>query len=487
MVLLLAVAAGLAFSWVTARTGVERVLFQVVMRGFANPPFFVSGEGGHGAPWVLRTLASVPRIDSGKAPVVVSLGDDPEGVFQSSPPSPSDLAVVLGNLQRLGARHAAVAAVLAWESPDPVALKGLEMKLAAFDMVVQAAPLSRGTIRQPMPPAFRSASLRLDALKGDAGGLPVVNRLAVPHAVFGGERALAGFSTLDDADPTSGRVPLLARWEEEERVVLAFPLLAVLARFDLPVEGVRVRMGEFLELGPKGPVVPIDRNGCLALPAKPVAERAAVPAEELIDGDDGLFPEAPGLIVVRDDQTAASQATRRFSADLASLIASISSDAGLGEPVAYRRLAAHVESALWVVLAGLGLWWGASARFARQVGLGAMAAVCLAAPWLGVGIAGIWLPGWSAAVALGVAMLVGPALDQVVPPRAVARAAAGEAAADSQRAGAASGEQAFSTVRPSQRTVTLRREHVIWPGSEGAAGDTDAPRGEDSGDRPDSR
>ena len=379
------------------------MVFRGVLMGFANPPFFVSGNGSHEWPWTLRTMATTPKIDARKAPVVVSIGDDPERAFQSSPPSPTDLAIVLTNLKRLGAKHAAVAAVLAWEKPDPVALKGLEIALDGFQMVVQAAPLSRGITREAMPPAFRAASLPAAAIQGDLSGLPIVGRVAVPDVIFGGKGALAGFSTLDNAKVGPGMVPMLARWEEEDRMVLAFPLLAVLARFDLPMDGVRVRLGEFLELGPDGPVIPIDRNGCLALPPKPVSSRADVSAESLIDGESDLFPADPGLIVLRDDQSASSLATQRFSGELASVIASIGSDAGLGPAVRYPRLPVKWEQLIaglmalaLAAVAGLPL-------FARRVALGVMLALCVTALWLGVGLAQVWLPGLplAAAVAAG--------------------------------------------------------------------------------------
>jgi hypothetical protein len=399
-ILLLAGIAGVGCWWALTKTDAERVVFRAVIRGFANPPFFVTGNGSHETPWTLRTLATVPKIDSGKAPVVVSIGDDPDGVFESSPPSPTDFAVVLKNLQRLGAKNAAIAAVLAWEKPEPMDLKGLELVLDDFDMVIHAAPLSRGTVRQAMPPAFRAAALRPTAIQGDLAGLPIVNRVAIPDVIFGGEGALAGFSTLDDADSGSGKTPMLARWEEDDRVVLAFPLLAVLARFDLPVDGIRVRLGEFLELGPKGPVIPIDRNGCLALPPKPVPFRADVSAESLIDGEPEIFPAAPGLIVLVDEQSTTSLATRRFSEELGSAIASISSDAGLGPPSSYPRLAPEWERIMIAVVA-LGLaWWLGMPRFTRQVGLGVMLALCVAAPWLGVGLAQLWLPGLPLAAAI---------------------------------------------------------------------------------------
>ena len=117
----LAAAGGLACWWLVPASELEHAAFCAVLADFAKPPFFLTG-GGDGS-WELRTLLSDGRADVGKAPVMVSMGDDVGGVFQSSPPSPVDLAVVLQNLQRLGAKQAAIAAVMAWDKPDAGALK----------------------------------------------------------------------------------------------------------------------------------------------------------------------------------------------------------------------------------------------------------------------------------------------------------------------------------------------------------------------------
>ena len=408
----LAAATGLACWWLVPASEFEHAAFCAVLADFAKPPFFLSG-GGDGS-WELRTLLSDGLADAGKAPVMVSIGDDVGGVFQSSPPSPVDLAVVLQNLQRLGAKQAAIAAVMAWEKPDVGALKGLDMVLNHFQLVVQAAPLSRGTFRQAMPPAFRRASLPPEAIHGDLSRLPIINRVPVADVIFGqGQGTLAGFSSLDDGDDVANSLPLLARWEDENAVVLAFPLLTVLARCNLPVGGIQVKLGEFLRLGPAGPVVPIDRAGRMALPLKPLASRADIAAEDLIVGTPEIFPSGPGMIVLRDDQSRATHSTRKFSATLASAIAMIRSDAGLGPARAYRRLSGAWELVLLmgaVLLLGLS---SAQPRFPRYLCCAILAISCLAAQWLGVGLAQVWLPGIPLLTTTLVAAVMMHVLDEV--------------------------------------------------------------------------
>jgi len=211
--------------------------------------------------------------------------------------------------------------------------------------------------------------------------------------IFGGENAIAGFSFLDGADSGGDKLPLLARWEDDERVVLAFPLLVVLARYDLPLSGVEVKLGECIQLGPAGPVVAIDQDGRMSLPRKAMASRGDVAAEALIDGAPDLLPATSGLIVVRDDQSNAPRATREFSAILTSAIAAIGSDAGLGPSNYYRRLSKAWEVSLLLLVGVLLTVMAGWPRFQLRLGIGVLAALAVAAQWLALGTAQVWLPG----------------------------------------------------------------------------------------------
>jgi len=195
---LLLVSAAALVVWIVAPgTGLDRAAFTTVARSLVNPPLFVSGNGTRADPWKLRAFSPDSKSDRRNAPVIVALEDDPEGFFQSSPPAPIDLAVIFTNFHRLGAKKAAAAAVLAWETPDPIGLAALEKSLARFDSLVMAAPLSRGAVASAMPRAFRRASIPLSAVRGDTSSLPVVNRVPIPGVILGGQNALAGFSVLE--------------------------------------------------------------------------------------------------------------------------------------------------------------------------------------------------------------------------------------------------------------------------------------------------
>lgn len=397
VLLVSAVVALVAWKWIPG-TRLDRAAFTTVARGSANGPLFISGTGTHADPLKLQTFSSDTKADRRQAPIIVSLGDDLQGFFQTSPPAPIDLAVILTNFQRLGAKKAATAAVFAWEKPDPIGLAAFEKSLAGFDSLVMAVPLSRGVVAAQMPPTLRRASIPTEKIRGDASLLPVVNRLPIPGIILGGETTIAGFSVLE-SEPPSRRLPLMARWED--RVVFSFPLLTILQRLDLPLDGVQVRLGEFLKLGPSGPIVPIDESGRLAMPFKSISGYAEISAEALIDGGDELFPkQAPDPVILRDDQSAAEPATQAFSRSLSGAIALIASSGGLTDAAEFSRLSEGWEILiLSVIVLTMTVLAGAS-RFVRHLGTAVLASIFFAAQWVAFGIATTWLPGLPALAAI---------------------------------------------------------------------------------------
>ena len=394
-------------------SGLDRAAFTAVVRSFANPPLFVSGNGTHDAPWKLNSMTAESKPDKLQAPVIVSLGDDLEGFFQSSPPAPIDLAVIFSNFHRLGAKNAATAAVLAWESPDPIGLAALDKALGRFDSLVMAAPLSRGAVPSPMPPAFRRASVDLTKIQGDSTALPVVNRIPIPGVILGSETSVAGFSSLE-SEHAAEYPPLMARWED--RVVFAFPLLTVLQRNHFPLDGVEVKLGEYIKLSPKGPIVPLDEYGRLAMPLKRMDAFKEISAEALIDGGDSLFPKtAPDPVILRDDQSNAEPATRAFSKKLSAMVAAIGSNEGFARSENYPRLPVNWEIGILAFVVILLTLLCGQAEFARHISFGVLAGVFLSAQWIATGMASVWLPGLPVLLAVLAASLVARFIRETAP------------------------------------------------------------------------
>ncbi|MEX1113856.1 MAG: hypothetical protein WEB53_01310 [Akkermansiaceae bacterium] len=403
-VLLISAAVALGFWKFLPGTTPDRIAFEVVAGSFANPPLFVSGSGTQAAPWKLGMMTAKSKADKSQAPLIVSMGDDLEGYFQTSPPAPIDMAVIFSNFQRLGATKAATAAVLAWEAPDPIGLAALDKVLANFDSLAMASPLSRSVVSSPMPVAFRRASLPLKSILGDTSLLPTVNRIPLPGVILGSGNSLAGFSYLE-SEPATAAPPLLARWED--RVVLSFPLLTVMLRGDFPLDDVEVKLGEYLKLSASGPILPIDHYGRLAMPIAAVAPYAEISAEALIDGGDELFPKtAPDPVILRDDQSGAEPATRAFSKNLSAMVAAIASNGAFAHTTAYPRLAAKWEIAVLLCLVVLLGFVGGLPRAVLNIGLLVLAGMLLSAQWIGVGMAEVWLPAFPSLAAICAAFAV---------------------------------------------------------------------------------
>ncbi|NJM37087.1 MAG: hypothetical protein HC845_03975 [Akkermansiaceae bacterium] len=365
----------------------------------------VSGNGTHQSPWALGEIRTREKTPLPPDPAIISLGDDPENFFQSSPPAPIDLSVVLENSQRIGLRKAAIAAVMAWEKADPIALVALEKRLNSFDSLILAAPLSRGAVPAVMPPAFRRASLPLAAIQGNSNSLTTVNRISISEIILGGEAAIAGFSILESVGfAQSEFLPLIARWED--RVVFSFPLLVVLQQLNLPVEGVKIHLGESITLGPAGPTLKIDEFGQILLPPE-TKKLPQVSAQSLIDGDANLFPSPlPEIFILRDDQSAAEPETRLFSENLTLAIRAIATDKNPDSPHVYQRLSQWRELSLLGIPVVLLAIFSTQSFLLRFFGTMLFCAACVGAQWFAFRDASLWFPGLTMAGSATVALII---------------------------------------------------------------------------------
>lgn len=386
LLLVSAAAAWCAWLYLPA-SAADRLMVKAVAATTANPPFIISGEGTRSSPWSLRVLAPYRKADPAHEPIVISLADDPEGIFQSSPPSPVDLAVVLKNMRRLGAKKPAISAILAWEKPEVIAVAALDSELSNFQSVVTAAPLSRGATGTALPPSFRRASISREQIRGDLGNLPAANRLSLPGVILGGDNALSGFNLLEN-EP--GGIPMLARWDE--RIVLAFPLVAVLAERGLPFDSLEIELGNFIKLGPEGPYIPIDKFGRISTAPGKLSNQRTFRADALIDSAEPLPITDGKPVLLRDDQSNAESTTRTFSGKIAPLLADISSGAGMSEEQILRRPRMEWEQLTLGAVVLLLAFSSHRNRFARAITFGLLAAAALIAHFIAAGTASVWLP-----------------------------------------------------------------------------------------------
>jgi len=380
-------------------SAVDRALFSLTARSFANPPFFITGNGTHFRPHTLRTLKSSPGGIPEKLPTIVSLGDDPDGFFQSSPPSPVDFAIILKNFKRLGETGPAIAIPLAWQEADMISLAALDLQLDSLPSIVTTAPLSRNPIPSPMPPAFRRASVPVSGIEGDRMALPIVNHIPIPNIVLGNKTSFAGFAFLE-SEPAVGAPHLLARWDDS--VVFSFPLLTAMRHFQVPPSALKIRLGEYISFSRNGPFIPIDKHGRLAFSPVQVAEGRLISAPSLIDAPDDLLSgnRLPPAIL-RNDLSSADAQTRDFSKYLAGTVASLTNPSFTTNTRIFPRLQAAIELCL---LGSLVLVMTAMSHhpFAKKP-LAFLIAVCafVAIHFTLVPLTDTWLPTLPAIAALG--------------------------------------------------------------------------------------
>ena len=389
-------------------SGLDRWSFTKLAHTVAAPPFEIQGEGSQTRPWQLQPLLG-RELETDSDSVTVDLEDDPDGIFQTFPHSPIDVAVVLTNLKRLGTGKLACSVLLAWEDPDAIGLTALEVALADFESVVLAAPVTRGPIMEPMPPSFRRASIGLDQVRGDLSTLPQINRISLPILIHGGENTWTGFQTID-SEPGGEAIHLLARWED--RIILGFPVLAAMQQLGIEPAELRVVVDSHLQFGDSGPSVAIDEFGRLAfgklaIPVMESKDLETLSAEILIDAEPGS-PGIPELdtAILRDMRSNADLSIQSWNQLLPELVHRIKQGSQALEPETFPRLHVGLEM---LILLGLALGLSFSSLGGRLL----HSAICLLATgllllgwWWGM-TNGLWLPGPSIAATIAAAWLCG--------------------------------------------------------------------------------
>jgi hypothetical protein len=278
----------------------------------------------------------------------------------------------------------------------------LQDTLAKFEAVALAAPLTRGAIMEPLPPPFRAASIDPGETRGDISLLPVVNRCSIPHQIFGGKNTLAGFQRIE-SEPDGGALALLARWDE--RIVLSFSLVAAMQQLGVPIKELEIHLGQHLRLGAKGPLIPIDAYGRLALPldqAMPVFE---LKAEQLIEGQADLIGRHPfECPLLRDQRSQGELTTLEFNRSLPAAIATLSSGQGPLLEQTLERLGGAAEMLLLLTLALMLAMLAALGNLPRLIAQLLLAAGCIALQSAALGRFQYWLPGLAALVVIAIAI-----------------------------------------------------------------------------------
>jgi hypothetical protein len=391
-------AAAALLAWtVLPGTFIDRGLFSLTARIFAEPPFFITEQGGGDSDYTLHTLKQ-QAISPTEPLLDIVITDDPDRVFQAFPPSPVDFAIILKNLRRLGRDSIAIGTPLAWSETDGISLMALDQQLDALSSLVTSAPLSRGPIASPLPPAFRRASIDVSDIHGNARHLPIVNRVSIPDVVFGNSTSLAGFTALE-SEPHGEFPYLLARWDD--RVVFSFPLLAAFAEHKVLTANVEIRLGNYISLGKDGPYIPIDEFGRLTFRPPSSTISSSISAESLIDApDDALIGLRAGTLLIRNGISAADEASARFSDSLVPTVSLLADSSGTSASRSYNRIPWSSEllliASLLCLLHGLGNFPITGGRPALTILAGVLVIIHL----IVVPVTGTWPPTFPALAAV---------------------------------------------------------------------------------------
>jgi hypothetical protein len=342
----------------------------------------IHGDGSYTKP---RYRLNLVRPTAPPAPADILLcDDDPEEIFQSSPPSPSDQAVIFSNLLKRDIHHLALVTPLGWDAPDPSSQLAMRLQMDRLDSLVVGLPLSYGAAAEPVASAFQRLSIPVSQVLGETTALPVVNRIGIQNAETGGGKSQAAFTELLNEKPEPGFAPLLARWSD--RIVFSLPLASEIARRGVDLKKIRIELGKSILLGPGDLWIQIDGRGRIALPksaAPPVA--LTVPAASLIGGEiPEVFAKNTAPVWMQDSRLNVPQEERLRQQSIALADLAIRNSAISGEPVSFPRPDSLLELAGVVALALLsGAIFGRTWKLlALPLTAGAVVLVHLGLAWL---------------------------------------------------------------------------------------------------------
>lgn len=236
----------------------------------------------------VRTLSSKP----GKARLFqnIHITDDPDRIFEHSPPSALDYAVILESLRNRGYDDVILTTRMTWDKHPGLEAEGLGSRLALFARSAIPLPVTRAATDQTPPAPLQRALIPLSQVSGNHLLIPMVNQVPLPTHTDGGPHTLAGFSLIESAPASKGNIPLLAHWKGHG-LIPSIDLLAVMTAHKVSPGELGIDCGKHIRLGAHGPVIPIDDYGQTPAPQAAAAGALELPpplaADELITADAG--------------------------------------------------------------------------------------------------------------------------------------------------------------------------------------------------------
>lgn len=322
----------------------------------------------------VSTLASRPKNSLPFQQIAIT--DDPDRIFESSPPTPLDYAVILQKLHHHGYRHLIVTTRMTWDKtapfsePNPeaqefddttLATQALSFKLAPFDSSVIGLPVTRGASAHPLPAALKRAFIEPSQIKGNYDLIPKVNQVALPSSIDGGEHTLAGFQQIESAPASPSHIPLLAHWisDKVSGFIPSLDLLTIMSAHEISPSEVTIIAGKRIRLGSTGPVIPIDEYGQTIRADTKSMQRSLpiatpIPAEQLIQESVAHIDQntEKNVICVIHASGETTDKTNLISSERLSDLMILSQTLPTpGDPIQYHRIPLGFELLIVVALA----------------------------------------------------------------------------------------------------------------------------------------
>jgi hypothetical protein len=222
----------------------------------------------------LRTLTKEPG--KGRLFQSVRITDDPGRIFEHSPPSALDYAVILESLHNRGYDDVVLTTRMSWDEHPGLEAGGLGDRLARFARSAIPLPVTRAATDQVAPEPLQRAMIPLSRVSGNHLLIPIVNRVPLPAHTDGGANTLAGFSRIESAPASEGDIPLLANWRNQG-LIPSIDLLAMMMAHKVSPAELTIVCGKHIRLGNEGPVIPIDDYGQTPAPDAAGANTVALP------------------------------------------------------------------------------------------------------------------------------------------------------------------------------------------------------------------
>mgnify|MGYP000409795708 CR=1 FL=1 len=190
--------------------------------------------------------------------LICSINDDPEDYNLHGIYNPTDLAVTVSNLKRLGVSHLFLGTHLHWPELDEFDNNTLRTQLENLDSCIFSVPLRRTSAGIELPPYLLDSSLPISEENGDTSKLPVVNNLSLAPTISIPNNAKVGFSQLE-TEPANSSIPLLAKWDD--RLLLSSLLLERVHQLGGNASNIKIRIGKSILIPSAGLSIPIDEFG----------------------------------------------------------------------------------------------------------------------------------------------------------------------------------------------------------------------------------